>query len=149
MDNAKLEIIHTLRSLLQKQRLRTQEEIKQQLQQLGFSINQTKVSRLLRQLGAVKVEEADGVLCYRLPTQTEAPAVKHSLAELILTIEANETIVVIRTQPGSANLIASIIDYQQSNEILGTIAGDDTILVIPRSTKRLQQTINLIKDLIS
>jgi transcriptional regulator of arginine metabolism len=68
-----------------------------------------------------------------------------SIRDLILDVVSNETLVVIFTSPGSASMVARILDYIQMNtEILGTIAGDDTIFVAPKSVKDIQKLCNEI-----
>lgn len=142
------QIMLALRQLLEKEKLSTQKEIQAALQRLGYSVNQTRVSRLLRQLHAIKVDEATG-LHYRLPFDLAPHTIHQSLADLILSIAANETLIVVRTKPGSASLIASVFDRQLAADILGTLAGDDTVLVVPRITKEIAKVVNRIKALLS
>lgn len=127
----------------------TQEAICAALKKMGYDVNQTKVSRLLRKVGAIKVVNTAGQTVYSLPREPAPPSIKTSLADLITDIVANETLVVIFTSPGSASMIARVLDYNQiTTEILGTIAGDDTIFVAPKTTKDIQRLTQEIKSLL-
>lgn len=134
-----------LRDILLEGKARTQSEIQHVLQQRhGISSSQSKISRLLHQIGAVKVVEEPGKTHYRLPHETglihEFVQESTMMPQWILSIVANETLIVIHTKPGAASMIARVIDQHRINlEVLGTIAGDDTIFVAPKTqTLRLE-----------
>lgn len=129
-------LIDVLRELLQSREASTQEDICLAFEKKGYEINQSKVSRLLRKIGAVKVVNAKGQTVYSLPREPAPPSMNTTLRDLILDIVSNETLVVIFTSPGSASMVARVLDYSQvANKILGTVAGDDTIFVAPKSVK--------------
>lgn len=136
-----------LRQLLTEQEIGTQEEICFSLEGLGFEINQSKASRLLRKVGAVKVLNRDGQTVYSLPQEQAPPKLDASLENLVVDVSANETMVVVLTSPGSASMVARVLDYSKS-EILGTIAGDDTIFVVPISVKHTHKLAQEIKSLL-
>jgi transcriptional regulator of arginine metabolism len=139
-----------LGEILRKGSASTQQEICQELASQGYAINQSKISRLLHKLGAIKVKNPQGFTEYRLPKEAAPPPTQTPLKQLILKIEANEALVVIQTSPGSASLIARMLDYQNSeSEILATLAGDDTIFVAPKSTKKIKQTLEEVKNLLA
>lgn len=134
-----------LRRLLGQGTLSTQEELVEKLERLDFSVTQSTVSRDLRKLGAVRATDATGRTVYRLPEESLAPVTTTSLRELVLSIRTNGSIIAIRTSPGSASLVARHIDATLPTEILGTIAGDDTIFAAPASVSRLKQTVQMIE----
>lgn len=135
----------TLKSLLMERQTSTQEELVEALEKHGFKVNQSTVSRLLRKVKAVKIENEEGESVYSLPREPAPPTITPTLQGLVVDIVSNETTIVIFTSPGSASMIARILDYKQtSSEILGTIAGDDTIFVVPKS---IQNTKKLHKEL--
>lgn len=149
VDNRKKLILEHLRELLIQGVVSTQEEICAALESRGHDINQSKVSRLLRKIGAVKAKNEQGEVVYRLPKEPAPPTPSSQLAGLIIDISFNETLVLVNTSPGSASLIARVLDYNKEKaEILGTIAGDDTILVIPKSTHRINHMLLSIKALL-
>lgn len=138
-----------LRTLLTGRKASTQEAICAALEKLGYEINQSKVSRLLRKIGAIKIVNTRGQTVYSLPREPAPPSVTTPLKDLILDITANETLVVIFTSPGSASLIGRVLDYNQiTTEILGTLAGDDTIFVAPKSVKDISKLESEIKKLL-
>lgn len=127
---------------------KTQDDIKHHLTQLGYEVNQAKISRLLRKIGAVKVSNELGQVVYNLPKEPAPPAPKSLLTNLVMDISSNESVIVIHTSPGSASLFARLIDHHLVKlNVLGTVAGDDTILVIPRSIKEIKPTLAAIKNL--
>lgn len=139
-----------LKTLLMEGQTTTQEELVQALEQKGFKVNQSTVSRLLRKVKAVKVENEQGETVYSLPREPAPPTITPYLRSLVLDILSNETTIVIFTTPGSASMIARILDYKQSSsEILGTIAGDDTIFVVPKSIQNIKKLHTELKSLLA
>lgn len=138
-----------LRALLMGRKASTQEDICTALEKLGYEINQSKASRLLRKIGAIKVVNELGQTVYSLAREPAPPSKNTTLRSLILDIVSNETLVVIFTSPGSASMVARVLDYNQiTTEILGTIAGDDTIFVAPKSIKDTKKLAEEIKGLL-
>ena len=127
----------------------TQDEVATRLAEAGFEVTQAIVARDLEQIGAVKVKR-EGKLSYSLPEKLgdrnwPVDRLKRIFAEWVQAVETSGSMVVVRTPPGSAHLVALAVDQAKLPEIVGTIAGDDTILVICRSapdaaglSKRLQ-----------
>ncbi len=147
-DNS--ELLEALSEILHKGLASTQQEICQELAERGFAVNQSKMSRLLHKLAAIKIKNTQGQTCYRLPKELAPPPTQTPLNQLILKIAANENLIIIQTSPGSASLIARMLDYQNSeSEILATLAGDDTIFVAPKSVTRIDQTFEEVKKLLA
>lgn len=142
-------LLDALRTLLMGRKANTQEGICATLEKLGYEINQSKASRLLRKIGAVKVVNERGETIYSLPREPAPPSMDTHLRSLIVDIVANETMVVIFTSPGSASMIARVLDYHQlTTDILGTLAGDDTIFVAPKSIKNTAKLAEEIRSLL-
>jgi transcriptional regulator of arginine metabolism len=138
-----------LRKLLIEGKVTTQEAICTTLTELGHNINQSKISRLLRKTGAVKSKNEQGQIVYRLPHEPAPPTLSCQLSTLIIDITSNETTIIVYTSPGSAQLIARVLDYHKANiQILGTIAGDDSIFIAPHSIKKIQSSVESIKNLL-
>lgn len=124
----------------------SQADLAARLAQEGVEVTQATLSRDLVELGAEKVRRGRR-LVYAVPveggerplqsggSEREAPdgRLRRFAAELLVDAEANGDLVVLRTPPGAASLLASAIDHAQYPQVLGTIAGDDTILVMVRS----------------
>jgi transcriptional regulator of arginine metabolism len=139
-------LMQTLRQLLTAQAVHTQEEIRHALQELGFQANQSKISRCLHKIGAVKTRNEQGQIVYRLPKESAALPTSHTLSNLVLDVVNNEMLIIIHTTPGSASLVASVLDHNlQTLAILGTLAGDDTVMVVPQSIHQIQIAVDQIK----
>jgi transcriptional regulator of arginine metabolism len=128
--------LRALADLIRLGQLVSQEEVTERLAALGFAVTQATISRDLEQLGAVKVKRG-GILSYALPDQLAAAdwstgRLERILSEWVIGIEAAGQLIVIRTPPGSAHLVASAIDHAQLPEIAGTVSGDDTMFVAVR-----------------
>jgi transcriptional regulator of arginine metabolism len=137
-----------LRRLLEEGESSTQEDLVKELKAQNFIVTQSTISRDLSRLNAVKARDTDGRVVYRLPDDlllSPQPAV-NDMKGLLLNIDHNESMIVVRTTPGSASLLARLLDQGIPDAILGTIAGDDTIFVAPRSVKKIAQTIAKIRE---
>lgn len=138
-----------LRKLIREGEASTQEEICMSLRKKDFDVTQSTVSRDLRRIGAIKVTNSEGEIVYRLP-EDHTPAtnlLSNDLGGLLIEIESNESMIVLHTTPGSASLLARSLDAIRSQiGILGTIAGDDAIFVVPATTKKIPTVINRIKE---
>ncbi len=124
----------------------SQSALVEQLNTEGFDVTQATVSRDLDEIGAVKMRSADGRLTYAigLPSvdvsRYEDPVTRLSRIanELLISAEVSANLIVLRTPPGGAHLLAGALDRvevppgHQLTEILGTVAGDDTVLVISK-----------------
>jgi transcriptional regulator of arginine metabolism len=137
VTDARSRRLRTLADLLRSGTLASQEEATERLKALGFGVTQATVSRDLEQLGAVKVKRG-GVLSYALPDQMggadwSTERLERILREWALSIEAAGQIIVIKTPPGSAHLVASAIDHAGLPEIAGTVSGDDTLFLAVRN----------------
>jgi transcriptional regulator of arginine metabolism len=124
--------------------VRSQAELAGLLLDAGLHVTQATLSRDLEELGAVKLRTPDGgipayvvpedgaPLASRAAHDTTAPRLARLLGELLVSAEASANLVVLRTPPGAAHFLASALDRAALAEVLGTVAGDDTILVIAR-----------------
>ncbi|WP_242602040.1 ArgR family transcriptional regulator [Legionella yabuuchiae] len=118
----------------------TQATICSALESKGHIVSQPQISRLLKKINAVKTQNSQGEMVYHLPHDVIPPTMNVNLSGLILAISANEMMIIVKTSPGSAGLIARIID-NNNFDILGTIAGDDTIFVAPKSVEKMKETL--------
>lgn len=131
--------------LLGKHKVRSQTELADLLINAGVSVTQATLSRDLVELDAVKVRVPSGALVYAVPAEggdrtpragTETLASGNRLArllgELLVSVDASANLALLRTPPGAAQFLASAFDRAEFEDILGTIAGDDTVLVISR-----------------
>ncbi|MBK8868984.1 MAG: arginine repressor [Dermatophilaceae bacterium] len=123
-------------ALIGSQEVRSQGELLALLHDEGIEVTQATLSRDLVELGATKVRRGRA-LVYAVPG-TPAPRsgddvpgrVRRALEELLVTADASANLAVLRTPPGAANYLASMLDQSHVDGVIGTIAGDDTILVV-------------------
>ena len=132
-------------SVLRAHPVRSQSELAVRLAADGVVVNQATLSRDLEDVGAHRVRSAAGPLVYavpgeggdRTPVVAEMASFEHRLARLcheaLVSAEGSANLVVLRTPPGAAQYLASAIDHVGRRDILGTIAGDDTVLLITRT----------------
>jgi transcriptional regulator of arginine metabolism len=134
-------------AILGRRIIHSQAELRDALAEEGIEVTQTTLSRDLEELGAVKVRDGAGSLVYAVPGEggdrTARPAhSQRSVAEgrlarlaeeLVVSAEGNGALVVVRTPPGAAHFLASAVDRANLPAVMGSIAGDDTILLICRA----------------
>ena len=119
----------------------TQEELARELLRRGTAVTQATVSRDVKRLGLVKVADATGTYRYAIPNGTAAPTtsseenLRNAFREFVTGLASGEAFFVVQTLPGRANAVAIAIDQARRPELAGTIAGDDTILVMVRKSR--------------
>ncbi|MCC3273183.1 arginine repressor [Arthrobacter zhangbolii] len=134
-----------IRTLLTGLSVRSQAELAALLADDGVQVTQATLSRDLVELGAVRMRGKDGALVYAVPSEGGERSPKSGVTqevldarlarlcgELLVTAEASANIVVLRTPPGAANFLALAIDHSVLPSVLGTIAGDDTVMMVTR-----------------
>ena len=125
-----------IRELTANDEIETQDELVDRLKQDGFNVTQATVSRDIKELHLVKVPLIDGRYKYSLPADQRfnpLQKLKRSLMDAFVRIDHAGHLLVMKTMPGNANAIGALIDNLDWDEILGTICGDDTILIICRT----------------
>ena len=147
MKNARHEQILLL---IEKYEIETQEELAERLNQAGFTVTQATVSRDIRQLQLRKIPSADGRLRYAVGSAGNADLsqkYKRVLEDAFVSAEHAGNIVVIRTVSGMAMPAAAAIDSLDWREVLGCIAGDDTIMVVVRTPDSAPEIIGRIRSI--
>jgi transcriptional regulator of arginine metabolism len=129
----------------------TQDEVAERLAETGFDVTQAVVARDLEQIGAVKVKR-EGKLSYSLPEKLgdrnwPVDRLKRIFAEWVQAVETSGSMVVVRTPPGSAHLVALAVDQAKLPEIVGTIAGDDALFIAVRSSLPAEPLAQRLRDL--
>ncbi len=128
--------LRALAELIRSGMLSSQEEVTAKLKAAGFPVTQATVSRDLESLGAVKLKRG-GVLAYALPDQLAAGdwstgRLERLMGEFVLSAESAGPLIILKTPPGSAHLVAAALDQAQMPEVAGTVSGDDTMFVAAR-----------------
>jgi transcriptional regulator of arginine metabolism len=136
-----------IKEIISQKDISSQEELARELALRGFEVNQATLSRDLKELGIAKVSTPEGVW-YQLQPENEAHRLRSLISYEIESIHANESLIVIKTLRGRASGVAEILDRLDIPDILGTIAGDDTIFIAPTSTKKISTIVRRIKEAI-
>ena len=147
--------LDAIKMIISSKEVGSQEELLQELSKEGFQLTQATLSRDLKQLKVAKAASMNGNYVYVLPNNTMYRRVTepHSATEMLLSdgvrgIEFSGNLAVIRTRPGYASSVAYDIDIHSFDEILGTIAGDDTILLVLREGCRRTSVLNALSLII-
>ena len=130
--SAKKQRLSVVENIVRTEVIRSQDDLQRSLTDRGFDVTQATLSRDIRQLKIVKTHDNEGRYVYLLPDMTtQEPRLPTVLLDESV-VEFSGSLAVVKTRSGYAMGLASDIDDHAPDEILGTIAGDDTILVIPR-----------------
>lgn len=124
--------------LIEKYDIDTQECLIRKLNEVGFDVTQTTISRDIKQLNLVKGITEMGTYKYIIPTakkEEKAPVPTSAITESVVSIETAQNIVVVKTFPGMANAVAVCIDSLKHERIIGSVAGDDTILLVVKDNE--------------
>lgn len=134
--------------VIREHRVTSQEGLRELLNERGFDVTQATVSRDIRELRLVKVPGAEGAAHYTLPEEWEnTPPLETLLPTLFVQAEGTGNLLVVKTMTGGAQAVALAIDWEEWPEVLGTIAGDDTILIICRAGEQLAKVQARIEEI--
>lgn len=137
----------TIKELVKAGMVHSQEELQDLLNERGFAATQATLSRDMKALGIVKMHDPEHGYSYRIPFMADEKAELAGQTpsfDGVLSIEFTSSLAVIKTRPGYANVVAAILDATVQDMLMGTIAGDDTVLLIIR--ERYSRT-SVIKSL--
>ena len=126
---------HRISELIEREVISTAAQIVTRLQSEGVAATQATVTRDLQELGTIKIRDEHGsrrIVIASAPTMTSAPLdhLRRMMGEWVVSVENSGNLVVVRTPPGCAHVVASALDRSALDGVLGSVAGDDTILVI-------------------
>lgn len=143
-------------AILAENRVRSQSELQTLLSRAGIEATQATISRDLDELGAVKLRAADGGAGVYVVPEDGSPVrgvsggtdrLSRLLAELLVSTDHSRGMAVLRTPPGAAHYLASAIDRASLPQVVGTIAGDDTIFVVARDPVTGEEIARMLEDL--
>ena len=143
---------HLLAKILEEQAVSSQAKLVELLKAEGIDVTQATLSRDLEELGAVKVRVPVGDSVYAVPdnpTERVLPVdyLRRVLGEWLVEVSVSNNIVVLRTPPGSAHVVASAVDRAGLPEIIGTVAGDDPVIFVAASDTTGEKVSERLKDL--
>jgi transcriptional regulator of arginine metabolism len=140
-----------IREILNSERISTQEELCEELRNRGYDVTQATVSRDIKELSLIKIPDEKGY-AYAWPDarspKSSAARMKRVFQESVVHIDHSENIVVIKTVPGAAQSIASLIDAMEDARIIGTVAGDDTIFMVVKPIEAIEEVLQVFRLLL-
>jgi len=135
-----------IRELVTGNKIESQEQLSKMLRRQHVDVTQATLSRDLREMRIARVPEDDGFR-YVLPEVAEGRKLRRVVQEEIVQILANEAIILIKTLPGRAAGVGVFIDHLKNPDILGTVAGNDTLVVVPTTVKKTKEVSEALRNL--
>ncbi|MFA6469537.1 MAG: arginine repressor [Bacteroidota bacterium] len=136
-----------IKEIIRDHSVTNQEELVAMLKKRGITATQATLSRDFSELGVVRIHTKENNR-YALSNLQDEPTITPLVTHEVVGIESNEAVIVVRTLPGRAGGVASFIDSGRNKLILGTLAGDDTVLVTPASVKKIPLLLKQLKELL-
>ncbi len=134
--------------LVRTRRVHSQDELRLLLHERGVEVTQATLSRDLRELRMAKVPHAEGESYYATPeSEGASPELERLLPHLLISAEGVDNLIVVKTLTGGAQAVAEALDMEEWPEILGTVAGDDTILIVLRQAEARNTLIERIETI--
>ncbi|MBA4495007.1 transcriptional regulator AhrC/ArgR [Paenactinomyces guangxiensis] len=140
-----------IREIIANLDIETQDELVEQLKKAGYNVTQATVSRDIKELRLVKVPTNNGTYKYSLPADRRfnpEQKLKRMVQESFVSIDHAENMIVMKTLPGNAHAVAALMDHLDWDEIIGTLAGDDTILIISREKEKVHEVVQRFIDML-
>jgi transcriptional regulator of arginine metabolism len=142
-----------IKDIIENTVVETQEELAESLRKQNIEVTQATVSRDIKELMLIKIPTGDGRYRYAYPLEKNIVFSKNRMARMfqdsVIGLNYSENIIVIKTLPGTANAVASTLDYAKWPEIIGTVAGDDNILVVIKPIEAVPQILRKLELLSS
>ncbi|MDK2889327.1 MAG: transcriptional regulator of arginine metabolism [Thermoanaerobacter sp.] len=137
--------------IIRRELVETQEDLAAALKKSGFEVTQATISRDIKELGLIKIPAENNLFRYALPGQPPAYRSEERLRRLfrdsVVGMDLSENLIVIKTHPGGAQAVASAIDQAGWQEIIGTVGGDDTILVVIKPKRATAAVLKRFEEL--
>ncbi len=138
--------------LISNHEIDTQEELTARLRELGFNSTQATISRDIKELRLIKIASSNGGYKYSVAENEQdsgyVPRVRNIFRECVIKVDVAQNLVVIRTITGMANAAAFALDSMKITEIIGTIAGDDTVLIILKDNETAESFFEQTKEML-
>ncbi len=140
-----------VKELVERLVIRTQDELADALRSEGIDVTQATVSRDIKEMMLVKVPTGDGGHRYAFPSEhsitVSVARLEKTFQDSVLTINSSGNIVVLRTLPGTAQAVAYVLDNIRWAEIIGTVAGDDTIFIVVKPEKDVYKVVERFESM--
>lgn len=141
-----------IREIISREAIETQDELVESLRNAGLQVTQATVSRDIKEMQLIKIPAEDGRYKYSLPQEQRAVPVnklKRALLDHFLSIDFTDNLVVMKCLPGTANTIGALLDSMDWPEVMGTICGDDTILIICRTKENSGKLVDSLRGMMN
>lgn len=139
-----------IKEIIDRYKIETQEDLAVALRREGIEVTQATVSRDIKEMMLVKVPDSNGNYHYAYPREHTAimssDRIGRTFQDSIRTIRCNDCMVVVHTLPGTAQAVAFAVDYVKWPEIIGTIAGDDTVFLAAENRKAVDKIVSRFKE---
>lgn len=135
-----------IREIINAKPIANQDVLRLELRKRKCAVTQATLSRDLAELGVSRVLSADGPRYTLQPALTEAQVLRPVVSTQVLSILANESVIVVKTLPGCAGTVGEYLDVQPHPDIIGTVAGDNTLLVVPSSRAKTKHVLQFLRD---
>ncbi|NLI12388.1 arginine repressor [Pelotomaculum propionicicum] len=139
--------------IIKNEDIETQEDLARALKSVGCKVTQATISRDIKELGLIKVPRRNNVFCYAQPVGQPVPngeeCLKRVFRDSVVSLDFSENLIIIKTPPGGAQAVALAIDNMGWREIIGTVGGDDTIMVVVKPKEAVSDIIKKFSDLLS
>ncbi len=134
-----------IREIISSMIVQSQDDLRIALKKRGFSTTQATLSRDMKELGVSRVMTGDKGRYVLAGNAAEAQILRPIVGSQVLSIKANESVIVVKTLPGCASAVGEFIDVDQHPGIIGTIAGDNTLLIIPQSRRQTHKVVEFLR----
>ncbi len=137
-----------IKEIVTTQIVSSQEDLLDKLRNEGFDVTQATLSRDLHEMNIIRIPHEDGYK-YILHQDENSRAIAHVIGMEIVNVMHNENMIVVKTMPGRAQGVAVYLDRLSDSHILGTVAGDDTIFIVPDSVKNIASIVQRIQNIMA
>jgi len=136
----------SIKEIISHKLIANQDELRLELKKRGFDVTQATLSRDMKELGVGRISSGNGVHYALQPDSSEVNILRPMVTRQVLSINANESIIVVKTLPGCANVVGEFLDALNNEDVIGTLAGDNTLLIIPSSHKKTRNLVDFLKQ---
>ena len=143
-----------IRDIITRTPVTTQSELVASLRAAGIEVTQATVSRDIKRLGLIKVPDGAGRYRYQAPPAVmpgpgeRRVRLRRTVADYVTEVSEGSGLVIVRTETGSAGTVAEAVDEQAWPEVVGTVAGDNTIIIVPRDAAGRDTVLSRLRDLL-
>ena len=135
-----------IKDIINAKPIANQDVLRLELKKRRCAVTQATLSRDLAELGVGRMVSADGARYVLQSSAAEVQVLKPVVGTQVTSIRSNENMIVVKTLPGCASIVGEFLDIQPHRDIIGTVAGDNTLLVIPASRKKTTHVVQFLKE---